>query len=276
MTWSIVARDPATGAFGVAVATRFFAVGALCPHADGGIGALATQALINPTYGPRGLRLLREGLTARQALEVLTASDDGREVRQLHLQDARGGIAAFTGRDCVPWCGHRVREGFSVAGNMLAGPQVVEDTVAAYEAGAGLPFAQRLIAAMQAGERAGGDKRGRQSAALRIHTKQDYPALDLRVDDHADPLAELERLEAVSRERFVHFAHFFATREQPAGVWDRSLIEAAVAQATREWGAAPSRSAATEAVTPLPVTPSDRTSVEATVDASVDAPGGTD
>jgi uncharacterized Ntn-hydrolase superfamily protein len=273
MTWSIVARDPATGAFGVAVATRFFAVGALCPHADGGIGALATQALINPTYGPRGLRLLREGLTARQALEVLTAADDGREVRQLHLQDARGGIAAFTGRDCVPWCGHRMRDGFSVAGNMLAGPQVVEDTAAAYEAGAGLPFAQRLIAAMQAGERAGGDKRGRQSAALRIHTTQDYPALDLRVDDHADPLAELERLEAVSRERFVHFAQFFATREQSAGVWDRSIIESAVAQATRERGAAPSLSAATDPVAPLPVTPSGRSLVEASVEAGR---GGTD
>lgn len=255
MTWSIVARDPATGAFGVAVATRFFAVGALCPHADGGIGALATQALINPTYGPRGLRLLREGLTARQTVEVLTASDEGREVRQLHVQDARGGIAAFTGRDCVPWCGHLVRNACSVAGNMLAGPQVIEDTADAYEAGAGLPFAQRLITAMRAGERAGGDKRGRQSAALRIHTTQEVAALDLRVDDHADPLAELERLEAVSRERYVHFAQFFATREQPAGVWDRSVIEAAVVQATREQGAVPSRSAATDASAPVLASP---------------------
>lgn len=263
MTWSIVARDPATGAFGVAVATRFFAVGALCPHADGGVGALATQALINPTYGPRGLRLLREGLTARQTSEALIASDEGREVRQLHLQDAHGGIAAFTGRDCVPWCGHLVREGFSVAGNMLAGPQVIEDTAAAYEAGADMAFAQRLIAAMQAGERAGGDKRGRQSAALRIHTSQCYPALDLRVDDHADPLAELERLEAVSRERFVHFAQFFATREQPAGVWDRAVIEAAVVQATRERGTLPSRSAASDVGAPMAGAPVAQASVEA-------------
>jgi uncharacterized Ntn-hydrolase superfamily protein len=250
MTWSIVARDPATGAFGVAVSTRFFAVGALCPHAVGGVGALATQALVNPTFGPRGLRLLREGLPARLVLQALTASDEGREVRQLHLQDARGERVAFTGRDCVPWCGHLVREGFSVAGNMLAGPQVIEDTALAYEASSGLPFAQRLIGALQAGERAGGDKRGRQAAALRIHTTQEYPALDLRVDDHADPLAELERLEAVSRERYVHFAQFFATREQPAGVWDRSVIEAAVAQATRERGDEPSRSAATDADAP--------------------------
>lgn len=231
MTWSIVARDPASGAFGVAVATRFFAVGALCPHADGGVGALATQALINPTYGGRGLRLLREGLSAQAVVDALTAADPGRAVRQVHLQDGQGGIAAYTGADCVPWCGHAVHEGFSVAGNMLAGPRVLEHTAESYVAGANLPFAQRLIRALQAGEAAGGDKRGKQSAALRIHTTEDYPALDLRVDDHADPLAELERLEAVSRERFTHFARFFATRGQPGGVWDRQVIEAAIAAA---------------------------------------------
>ena len=229
MTWSIVARDPASGAFGVAVATRFFAVGALCVHADGGVGALATQALINPTFGPRGLRLLREGLDAATVVDALVAADPGRGSRQLHLQDARGGIAAHTGADCVPWCGHLVREGFSVAGNMLAGPQVIEETARAYEAGAALPFAQRLIQALEAGEAVGGDKRGKQSAALRIHTTEEYPALDLRVDDHPDPLAELARLEAVSRERFVHFATFFATRANPGGTWDRAVIDAALA-----------------------------------------------
>jgi len=250
MTWSLVARDPATGAFGVAVATRFFAVGALCPHADGGVGALATQALINPTFGPRGLRLLREGLTAHQVLDALVASDPGAATRQLHLQDARGGLAAHTGAGCVPWCGHLLREGYSVAGNMLAGPQVLDETAAAYERAAHLPFAQRLVQALRAGEAVGGDKRGRQSAALRIHTDQEYPALDLRVDDHDDPLAELERLEAVSRERFVHFARFFATREAPGGVWDRSVIEAAIAQATQAQAGTPSRSRATDASAP--------------------------
>ena len=231
MTWSLLARDPATGAFGVAVATRFFAVGALCPHADGGVGALATQALINPTFGPRGLRLLREGLTAEQVLQALIDSDPGQSVRQLHVQDARGGLAVHTGADCVPWCGHLQREGFSVAGNMLAGPQVLEETARAYEAGLDQPFARRLIRALQAGEAAGGDKRGKQSVALRIHTTEEYPALDLRVDDHPDPLTELARLEAVSRERFVHFARFFATRQSPGGTWDRSVIEAAIQEA---------------------------------------------
>jgi uncharacterized Ntn-hydrolase superfamily protein len=249
MTWSLVARDPATGAFGVAVATRFFAVGALCPHADGNVGALATQALINPTFGSRGLRLLREGLDASQVVQTLVAADPGAATRQLHVQDTRGGMAAHTGADCIPWCGHRLRHGYSVAGNMLAGPQVLDDTAAAYERLADLPFAQRLVQAMRAGEAAGGDKRGRQSAALRIHTDQEYPALDLRVDDHDDPLAELERLEAVSRERFVHFARFFATREAPGGVWDRAVIEAGVGAATRAAAGTPSRSRATDATT---------------------------
>ena len=252
MTWSLLARDPATGAFGVAVATRFFAVGALCPHADGGVGALATQALINPTFGPRGLRLLREGLTAEQVLQALVSSDPGQAVRQLHVQDARGGLAVHTGADCVPWCGHLQCEGFSVAGNMLAGPQVLEETARVYAASLDLPFAQRLILALQAGEAAGGDKRGKQSAALRIHTTEEYPALDLRVDDHVDPLAELARLEAVSRERFVHFARFMATRQSPGGTWDRAVIEAAISQAE----AAPSMAAAPDSPKPASSTDS--------------------
>lgn len=232
MTWSIVARDSESGAFGVAIATRFFAVGALCIHAAGGLGALATQALINPTYGPRGLRLLREGVPAQTIVDVLTGSDEGRATRQLHVQDTSGRIAAYTGEECIPWCGHAVHSGFSVAGNMLAGPGVIADTARAYEANSGLPFARRLIAAMKAGEAAGGDKRGKQSAALIVYTSEEYPALDLRVDDHAGPLAELERLESVSRERFVHFARYFATQASPAGVFDRAVIEAGIAQAT--------------------------------------------
>lgn len=233
MTWSIVARDPSTGDFGVAVATRFFAVGALCAHAAGGVGAIATQALINPMFGLQGLRMLRDRLPAQVVLDALIASDPGQSVRQLHLQDAEGRIAAHTGQACIDWCGHLVRHGFSVAGNMLAGPQVIEETARVYEAGAALPFPKRLIAALMAGEAAGGDKRGKQSAALRIHGTEEYPKLDLRVDDHDDPLAELARLERVSRERFVHFAKFFATREQPGGVWDRTVIEQAIARASQ-------------------------------------------
>jgi len=232
MTWSLVARDSTSGAFGIAVATRFFAVGALCPHGEGGIGALCTQALMNPTYGPHGLRLLRESVPAQSVVDVLTQSDPGRAARQLHVQDAAGRIAAYTGAECVPWCGHAIHDGFSVAGNMLTGPEVIAETVRAYEAAREVPFPRRLIAALKAGEAAGGDKRGRQSAALKIFTTEEYPALDLRVDDHGDPLAELERLEAVSRERFVHFAKFLATRASPGGVWDRAVIDAEIARAT--------------------------------------------
>lgn len=245
MTFSIVARDPATGAFGVAVATRFFAVGALCPHAEGGVGALATQALINPLLGLDGLAMLRRGMAAGEVVQSLMDADPGRAARQLHLQDSLGRIAAYTGADCIAWCGHRIAEQVSVAGNMLAGPQVVDDTLRAYQEALSLPFAERLIHALRAGETAGGDKRGKQSAALRIHTTEAYPALDLRVDDHDDPLAELERLEAVSRERFVHFAQFFATRARPGGVHDRSTIEAGIAGATA--GQRGTRSRATSA-----------------------------
>lgn len=234
MTWSILARDAATGAFGVAVATKFFAVGSLCPHASGGVGALATQALINPTFGPRGLRLLVEGIAAPHVVAALIESDDGRDQRQLHVMDRKGLIAAYTGANCIAWCGHTIAADHSVAGNMLAGPRVIADTSAAYAAGAALPFPQRLIAALKAGEAAGGDKRGKQSAALIVYSTEEYADLDLRVDDHADPLSELARLERVSRERFVHFRRFLPTRANPAGVIDRSAIESGVSAALAE------------------------------------------
>ena len=230
MTWSIVARDPATGAFGVAIATRFFAVGALCAHADGGVGALSTQALVNPTYGPRGLRLLREGVPAATVVEVLTGSDPGAAARQLHVQDAQGRIAAFTGEQCVAWCGHAIHDGFSVAGNMLAGPRVIEETARAYREAAALPFARRLIAALRAGEAAGGDKRGKQSAALLVCTGEEYPFLDIRVDDHEEPFAELRRLYDRSLERYQPFVACLASRARPAGITDRMVIEEAIAQ----------------------------------------------
>lgn len=232
MTWSIIARDPESGAFGLAVATRFFAVGALCLHAQSEVGAIATQALINPIYGPAGLDLLRQGMPAAAVAARLTADDAGRAHRQLHIVDARGGQAAHTGEACVDWCGHRIDAGFSVAGNMLAGAAVIEETARAFAEGAALPLPLRLIAALKAGEAAGGDKRGKQSAALRIVSTESYPDLDIRVDDHADPLAELTRLEAVSRERFVHFRQFLPSRANPAGVFDRATIEAGIAAAT--------------------------------------------
>ncbi len=229
MTWSIVARD-ATGAFGVAVASRFFAVGALCPHARSGVGALSTQALINPMYARPALDLLSEGVPPAEVVRLVTAADDGRESRQLHAVDAAGRTAAHTGSGCIPWCGHIAGAGFSVAGNMLAGAQVVGETAAAYEARADLPFAERLLAALAAGEDAGGDKRGKQGAALLIYTTEEYPFLDLRVDDHAEPIAELNRLYETSLERFQPFLACVPSRAQPAGVTDRNVIEERIAK----------------------------------------------
>ena len=239
MTWSIVARD-VSGAFGVAIASKFFAVGALCPHARSGVGALATQALVNPLLAAPALRGMADGREPAGLLAELLAADAGSAQRQMHLIDALGRGAAHTGGECVDWCGHTLRDGFSVAGNMLAGPQVIAATADTYAAQAALPFAERLIAAMAAGEAAGGDKRGKQAAALLIYDGQDYPALDLRVDDHADPITEMRRLYAVSLERFVPFMACMASRERPSGITDRSVIEAHIAQfhATRNGKAA--------------------------------------
>src|SRR5476651_2124194 len=231
MTWSIIARDSATGHFGIAVATRFFAVGARVPYIAAGFGGIATQALTNPYYGIDGLKLLRDGKSPREIVDLLKAADGGRESRQLHVMDTAGRVAAFTGSECVDWCGHVEGDGFSIAGNMLAGARVLEDTAKNYSANPELPFAQRLLAAMRSGEAAGGDKRGKQSAALLIHGEEEWSVLDLRVDDHSDPLAELERLEAVSRERWVHFRRYLPTRTNPGGITDRAVIDAGIASA---------------------------------------------
>jgi uncharacterized Ntn-hydrolase superfamily protein len=231
MTWSIIARDNTTGQFGVAVATRFFAVGALVPHVRSRVGAIATQALVNGFYGTDGLRLLEGGASAREVVAKVVAADAGRDQRQVHAIDAQGRTAAHTGKSCIDWCGHLAGENVSVAGNMLAGESVIADTAAAYAENSTLPFPRRLIAAMRAGEAAGGDKRGKQSAALVICGDEEWPDLNLRVDDHADPLAELERLERVSRERFVHFMAMWPSRRDRVGITDRDVIERKIAEA---------------------------------------------
>jgi uncharacterized Ntn-hydrolase superfamily protein len=234
MTWSLIARDMATGRIGIIVATRFFAVGAVVPNIRTGVGAVASQAFVNPHYGPRGLEMLAAGQSATDTVAALVAADNGRASRQLHIMDTAGRFAAYTGQDCVDWCGSLQRDTFSVAGNMLAGEAVIIETARAYEAHMALPFARRLIAAMKAGEAAGGDKRGKQSAALLIHDGEDYPLYDLRVDDHPDPLAELARLQAVARERYLHFRRRMPSKAQPAGNTDRTDMEAFVARSIAE------------------------------------------
>lgn len=226
MTWSIVARDGSN--FGVAVASKFFAVGALCPHAQSGVGALATQALVNPLLAAPALAGMAQQRVPAELLAALLATDAGSAHRQFHMVDALGRGAAHTGGECIDWCGHTVREGYSVAGNMLAGPQVIEATADSYAAHAAMPFAERLITALAAGEAAGGDKRGKQAAALIVFSGQEYPALDIRVDDHAEPMLELRRLYDVSLQRFQAFVTCLPSREHPSGTTDRSLIEAQI------------------------------------------------
>ncbi len=229
MTYSIVARDPASGEFGVGVASRFFAVGALVPHVRPN-AAVATQAFVNPMWGVEGAARIAAGEAPDAVLADLVARDAGAPQRQWHAIDAAGRIAAHTGADCVDWAGAVAGENVSVAGNMLAGPQVIEAALAGWRAASGLPMADRLLAAMNAAEAAGGDKRGRQSAAIRVHDGEDYPRLDLRVDDHAAPLEELERLLAVARERFTLFSAQMGREAAFSGVTDRGSFDAAIAE----------------------------------------------
>ena len=242
MTWSIVARD-VDGSFGVAIASRFFAVGALCVHTRRAAGALSTQALMNPLYGPQGIELLAGGASPDDVVQRLTSADEGRAQRQLHIVGASGRAAAWTGEQCIDWCGHAVHDGFSVAGNMLAGPQVLEATVDAFVATRGRPLGERLLAAMAAGDAAGGDKRGKQAAALRLHGDDDYARLDLRVDDHSEPIDELRRLYDKSFERFQPFIACLASSRDPVGLLHRDEIEARIA-------------ASLQAHTPTPTVPS--------------------
>ena len=227
MTFSIIGRDPQTGEIGVAVASRFFAVGAMVPHVRSD-RAIATQAFANPMYGVEGLRRLGAGETGAAVLEDMTSRDAGAAQRQAHMLDTHGRFAAFTGAACVDWAGHASGAECSVAGNMLAGPEVIEAMRTTYEASRGAPLTERLMSALEAGEAAGGDKRGRQSAAIRVHHGQDWPHLDIRTDDHADPLAELRRLLAVADERYLHFAEVLATRENFSGTPDRAGLDAAI------------------------------------------------
>lgn len=227
MTWSILVRDPGSGALGAAVATRFFAVGALCIHVEGGVAALATQALINPMYAVHGMARLRAGEVPETVCAALLEGDAGRAHRQLHMIDAAGRIAQHTGEGCVAWCGAVRGVDVSVAGNMLVGPAVVEATLAAFGRASG-SLAERMLTALEAGEAAGGDKRGKQSAALKICTRDPYPDLDIRADDHPDPLAELRRLHRVSQERFAVFRRFLPGTDSPCGVFDRVVIDAAI------------------------------------------------
>lgn len=199
-TFSIAAADPAAGEVGVAVASRFFAVGNVVPHARADVGAVATQATANTSFGPSGLELLARGATAEEALKVLLRGDEGRDRRQVGIVTASGDSATYTGPGCNPWAGGRRGPGYAVQGNILTGEAVVAAMEKAFLDGRGKPLAERLLASLAAGDAAGGDSRGRQSAALLVcRARGGYNgftdrAVDVRVDDHPDPFRELSRL----------------------------------------------------------------------------------
>ncbi|MFT6301670.1 MAG: putative Ntn-hydrolase superfamily protein [Pseudomonadales bacterium] len=186
-------------------------------------------------WGVEGARRLTAGESAENVMSDFVARDAGQAIRQAHMIDAAGLCAAHTGKDCIDWAGHRAARDVSVAGNMLVGQGVVEDTLSCYLDNANLNLVERLLLAMEAGEAAGGDKRGRQAAGLRIHRGQDYPIIDLRADDHSDPLAELRRLNSVSQERAAHFVKTFPTAENFSGTTDRTELDRSIAEREALW-----------------------------------------
>lgn len=202
-TFSIAACDLDAGQWGVATQSKFLAVGSVVPWAEPGAGAIATQAYANPRYGPDGLALLRDGLEAEEVVRRLTEADDGRDHRQLGVVDARGGSATFTGSECMDWAGGIAGPGFAAQGNILAGPETVDALAAAFAASEGRPLAERLLEGLAAAQAAGGDRRGQQSAALLVVERDGgYGGLsdvlvDLRVDDHERPIAELARIQRI-------------------------------------------------------------------------------
>lgn len=206
-TFSIVAYDPATGELGIVVASRLVSVGAVVPWAEAGVGAVATQSLANTSYGPSGLELLKQGVAPQQTLEQLLKGDDEPDVRQVGIIDAHGHAASFTGKQCLAWAGHKVGRHYAVQGNILTGPQVLDAMAEAFDIAEG-DLGDRMLAALAAGEAAGGDKRGKQAAAMLIVRKDGgYGGFndryrDLRVDDHENPVAELIRIYAIHKKIF--------------------------------------------------------------------------
>jgi uncharacterized Ntn-hydrolase superfamily protein len=199
-TYSLVACDLERREWGVGVQSKFLAVGSVVPWAASEVGAVATQALANVRYGPDGLALLREGATAEEVVARLTVADEGRNDRQLGVVDARGGAATFTGSTCLEWAGGTTGPGYAAQGNILVSEETVAGLVSGFEGSAGRPLAERLLEGLAAGQLAGGDRRGQQSAAVLVVRREggyggtSDVAVDLRVDDHAEPIAELQRL----------------------------------------------------------------------------------
>jgi len=219
-TFSIVARCQKTGQLGVSVSTAVPAVGSMCPYLRAGIGAVSTQSWVNPYLAMTVLVRLSEGLAAEQALSAALDDDENRDLRQIGVVDASGRAVSWTGSGCVDWKGHLIGSGYAVQGNMLKGEATLEAMASAFEQSDDGPLDERLMRALEAGESAGGDMRGKQSAAIQIVELEDYALFDLRVDEHSEPIKELRRVLEVSRLQLLPFVANMPTKEG-----DRQLPE---------------------------------------------------
>jgi uncharacterized Ntn-hydrolase superfamily protein len=225
MTFSIVAHCHRTGMLGVAVATAVPAVGSMCPYVKGGVGAVSTQSWVNPYLAIDALRLMQEGRSGPEALDVVIAKDEGRDTRQIGVVDARGRSAAWSGRACTDWFGQIVEPHFAAQGNMLVSAPTIDAMAQAFRDSDALDLAERLMRALEAGEAAGGDKRGRQSASLTVHHAEDYPLLDLRVDEHHHPVAELRRVLTIARLQLLPFVEGMPKKGGPGAPAPDSVVK---------------------------------------------------
>ena len=220
MTFSIAARDPQTGWLGVATSSKALSVGGLVPYVELSVGAIASQSFVNPYLGLDGLRLLADGMPAERAIERLIQGDPGRDVRQLGIVDKEGRAVAYTGAKCIAWAGHQIGAGYVCLGNMLANEDVVPAMATAFERSGGDPLYERLMLTLEAGQESGGDRRGRQGAAIYIIGDEEYAVCDLRVDDHADPVAELRRIVGLYVREAVPFQAVSPKRDDFTPNWE--------------------------------------------------------
>ncbi|CAN5162226.1 MAG: DUF1028 domain-containing protein [Pseudomonadota bacterium] len=217
MTFSLIARCPDSGFFGIAAATAVPAVGKLLTHARGGVGAVATQAKLNPYLGIDGIRLLQQGRSAAEVRDILASQDPRADHRQFAVLDRQGTTASWTGGGCIPWAGAIEDENFSAQGNRLTGRDVLEEVVRCYRESAGKPLDERLMEALEAGDSVGGDRKGERSATIYIVGREEYPLWDIRVDAHPDPFTELRRLHDIFRRQLIPEIRDMPTRANPAG-----------------------------------------------------------
>ena len=223
MTFSIAARCPRTGMLGVATSSKALAAGGMVPHCRAGIGAIASQSFVNPYLGIDGLEFLAQGLPAERAIERLIEDDPGRALRQIAVVDKDGRAAAYTGEKCIPWAGQVSGAGYVCLGNILEREEVVQSMARAFETTLIEELPERLVQALEAGQEAGGDRRGRQSAGIIVVGEEIYPSCDLRVDDHADPVPELRRVFEVYKREQIPFLQIMPRRDDPVPHWDWAI-----------------------------------------------------